>query len=530
MSYINEGATSAFSTVVKFIDNFIDNRNAAKVKRNFNSKKDAPRGLRRSSIMSATKDLVMSFPILCSDSIQPNVAGMISKAIERNCVTQLQLLFSATYLAGNNGQEVLKQWHNNLETNRDSMDDYLDILDAMEVQFAAKESKTVDFVSNKYPNLAVDMINEVKINNNKFYPITSFSEASINCYEITESYNGIDVRRNVLKEADEYIINPFDGLNGNMSKAQFDANMSKTRYDQEAQKNANANTTSRGKNRTDNNRFEYEKKRDKRNDRYQSYRDFKNDENMEFRNGIEFGKFAQSQVQDKENYFKRQLLDNDVKKFNELVPSMIIVRYNVADASNSYGNAIESEFVAGVKTRLIPVSSEEIIDRVNVVFKNRPSKLNWVRATTGEINFMKDFVMGIEQAKIDAKRDSKLSKTSPIWRSLQYRANKSNINRLRKNRANDAGAITTLVITQDEVDYIKQNFGVDLSIPAKANYLMTQYNFMGIVIVDETFEVARFLFDGGNQYDDLSFSNLERETGDTSYKKVVNLISKINRG
>ena len=35
MSYINEGAASAFSTVVKFIDSFIDNRNAAKVKKNF---------------------------------------------------------------------------------------------------------------------------------------------------------------------------------------------------------------------------------------------------------------------------------------------------------------------------------------------------------------------------------------------------------------------------------------------------------------------------------------------------------------
>lgn len=530
MSYVNESGVNAFSKVLSFISDFSKSRKDIKDRKdNPRSKSNYSSGLNRSSIMRATKDLVMSFPILCSDSIQPNVAGMISKAVERNCVTQLQLLFSATYLAGNSGQEVLRQWHNNLETNRNSMDDYLDILDALEYTLA-RESKTSEFVSNKYPNLAVDMINEVKLNNN-YFPITSFSEASINCFEIVDSYGNFRVKKNVLKEAD--IVNPFPDSNGNhnfIDTDQFNANMSKIKFDFETQKAANSNSYNDRKEKKEEEKFEYEKKRDKRQDRYQSYRDMKKDQYDERRSDLEGMKFAQSTLSNREEYFKRQLLDNDVKKYNELVPSMIIVRYNVANPSDKYGAAIESEFIAGVKTRLVPVSSEEIIDRINVIFGNRPSRLNWIRATTGEISFMKDFVMAIDQAKIDAKRDSKLSKTSPIWRSLQYRANKSNINRLRKNKANDAGAITTLVITQDEVDYIKQNFNVDLSNPAKANYLMSQYNFMGIVIVDETFEVARFLFDGNDHYDDLAFANLERETGDSSYKKVVNLISKINRG
>ena len=448
-----------------------------------------------------------------------------------NCVTQLQLLFSATYLAGNSGQEVLRQWHNNLETNKNSMDDYLDILDALEYTLA-RESKTSEFVSNKYPNLAVDMINEVKLNNN-YFPITSFSEASINCFEIVDSYGNFRVKKNVLKEAgDEYIIHPLTGQR--ISKAQFDAEETFYRNSDQRQNSAYQRADNQAKTRFEKDKFEkefeFEKERYEKDSAYRKEVDATRAMYDARKSDIEGMKFAQSALSNREEYFKRQLLDNDVKKYNELVPSMIIVRYNVANPSDKYGAAIESEFIAGVKTRLVPVSSEEIIDRINVIFSNRPSRLNWIRATTGEISFMKDFLMAIDQAKIDAKRDSKLSKTSPIWRSLQYRANKSNINRLRKNKANDAGAITTLVITQDEVDYIKQNFNVDLNNPAKANYLMSQYNFMGIVIVDETFEVARFLFDGNDHYDDLSFANLERETGDSSYKKVVNLISKINRG
>lgn len=525
MPYVNESAGAAFKKVLDFINfsakNFSDTKNSK-----YSSKNSV--GLRSNSIMSASKDLVMSFPVLCSDAISASTACMVSKAIERNCVTTLQLLFSATYLSGNNGQEVLKKFHNNIKTDI-NMDDFLDIVDSLEGMKGYRlESKTYDYRSNNYPNLAVDMVNEVKLNNSQFYPVTSFSETSINSYEISQGYNGRSrVSLNVLKEAlgDNDYIN-VNGINIPRSQAEFDANERKAA--DERQRTANSAAQSKTRSRAEKEKFEFEQNKYGRDYAYRKAHDEKvfNQDKAEFDYRVALDKQKAGGAE----FFRRQLLDQDVKKFNELVPSMIIVRYNVTDPSNRYNMAIEQEFIAGVKTRLIPVTSEEIIDRLNVLFVNKPSRLNWVRATTGEISFMKDFVLGLDQAKIDAKRDSKLSKTSPIWRSLQYRSSKSGINRLRKNKANDAGAITTLVITQEEVNYLKQNFGVDLSNPTKAAYVLEQYNFMGLVIVDETFEVARFLFDGGTYFEDLSFASLEKETGDNSYKKVVNLISKINRG
>ena len=142
---------------------------------------------------------------------------------------------------------------------------------------------------------------------------------------------------------------------------------------------------------------------------------------------------------------------------------------------------------------------------------------------------MKDFLLGIGKAKIAAKQDA-YEKVSPIWKHLKYRSNKSVLNRLIKNKPNDAGAITTLVLSSEEVDYLKKEMDIDLTNIKSAQKLMDAYNFMGIVIVDENFEVARFLFDGAAYYEDIAFSSLEREDKDSSYKKVVNLISKINRG
>ena len=58
---------------------------------------------------------------------------------------------------------------------------------------------------------------------------------------------------------------------------------------------------------------------------------------------------------------------------------------------------------------------------------------------------------------------------------------------------------------------------------------MEQYNLMCLCIVDEEVEVARFLFDGDKYFQDYSFNALERETGDANYKKIINLMSKMNR-
>ena len=95
------------------------------------------------------------------------------------------------------------------------------------------------------------------------------------------------------------------------------------------------------------------------------------------------------------------------------------------------------------------------------------------------------------------------------------------------NQTNDAAAITTLVVSQQLVNLIKKEYDVDLANVKTASMIMDSYNLLCLCIVDESMEVARFLYDGDSYYEDLSFNSLERETGDGSYKKVINLLSKM---
>lgn len=526
MPYITEaGAGDVFKKICNLVQNFSDKRESTRSSRNSGYYNGDFKGLQRSSIMKASKDLVMTFPVICSDTLSPSTASMINKAIERNCVTQLQILFSASYMNGNSGQEVLRMWHRNMDANI-GLDDVLDISDSigsMGVPF--KEQCQALHDADRF---AQEMVNECKLP--KKYYEDSLNMESLRSYFVEETWEGYKVKKglSVVVEAkkanDDEIGDPRYAYSYvPISKAQFDADMkfderidSKTKFDyQQRMDNIKLNK--------DQEKFDYQKKVDDQR--------LKNDaEKFAYQKDQDFMRAKQQAAQDTLDHFRKQLLDNDVKKCNELVPSMIIVRFHVANAEDTLKTAVEQQFIAGVKARLIPVTSEDIMNHVRTAITTKVNKFNWIRATTGEISFSRDFVLGLDQAKIDAKNNSRLSKSSPIWRSLQSRSTKSALNRLKKNRANDAGAITTLVLTREEVNYLKSNYNIDLLNVKTAQSVMEAYNFMGLVIVDENFEVASFLFDGDLYYDEKAFASLEKESGDGSYKKVINLISKINRG
>lgn len=471
--------------------------------------------LTKSSIMKASKDLVLSFPVLCSNTVTPQTAMMITKAIERNCVTTLQLLFASSYLKGSDGQEVLKKWHKNMDTDF-AVDDYLDTVDTA--------LQTIDQGLDK---LAVSF-KEAFLEDQKRYPLSSFSESSVLEFDVSRDYNGNFqvTRRNYVNEAENKFINTKWGMM-DKDQAQFYQNDEKIGMQANSQQNQQYNADRS---------YEFEKQKfasqnarnDARDRREEEYNKSKLDIDRQSLN-LQKSRNSRGELTDQIDFFTKQLMDSDVKKCNELVPSMIIVRFNIVDpeADNAM---VEKQFIAGVKARLIPCDSMEIINKIAAINKTKPSLVNLVRATTGEISLARDFIFAIDQAKIDAKAGTKLSKTSPIWRSLQSRSTRSGMNRLKKNKANDAGAITTLVLTAEEVNMLKKEYNFDLYNISKAKFVMESYNLMTLVVVDEEIEVARFLLDGEQYYQDYSFNSLERETGDGSYKKVINLISKINRG
>lgn len=221
----------------------------------------------------------------------------------------------------------------------------------------------------------------------------------------------------------------------------------------------------------------------------------------------------------------KRLLPTDVKKANELVPSLMIINIHSTDDA---GNPVVMQAVLGVKAKVYSVPSELTLNKL--VRKNADSNviLQLVRASTREISFLKDFLLAIDNAKLDSLQKSKKGSASKLFKALERRALNGKIRKLAKKNI-DTKAISSLVISMEEAEYLLKYNNIDVLRPNTIIPIMEKLNLLYFVIVDETNENIRLLVDGDNEYEIISFTHLERETNDGEYKKVINLMSKINR-
>ena len=142
------------------------------------------------SIAKRASNLVLVFPVLCSTSINIQTASIISKAIERKCVSLLQILFSSVQLtSADNMYDYLKQFHTNLNLRSGlTLDDFMGIMDKM-VDEGAIEVTNMEL----YQTVKEDM------HNINYYLSTELNPSSINDYHIRKDMYG---ESRIIKEAD----------------------------------------------------------------------------------------------------------------------------------------------------------------------------------------------------------------------------------------------------------------------------------------------------------------------------------------
>jgi len=232
---------------------------------------------------------------------------------------------------------------------------------------------------------------------------------------------------------------------------------------------------------------------------------------------------------DSRDAIAKQLLDSDIKKANELVPSTLAVNFIYSDPDSGKEHIPVKDVVIGVKARMIPIDSVDVINHFMIKIEDKNWLLHFFKATTRETSFFRDFLFMIDRAKIDALSRSKRGSSSPMWKILERRARSSKFQRL-IGKSNECSAITTVVLSQEEVDFVKKEYGIDFEKFENIGKVMSDYNLMGFVIVDESLEVAKFLFDTGEaMWENIAFSGLEREGNNNDYKKIVNLMTKMSR-
>lgn len=421
------------------------------------------------SIANKSNDLICVFPVMSSRNIAIGNQAMVSKAIEKNLVAMLQMLFSAFQVAdADDAFEYIKTFHTNINKSAKSfdIDDVItvsNLIDGM-TESAFKVGAKVDMGIVEAVKQDLKRMNFVLESNISTRPISE----SFSCNIDPSGKYVVEVKP--YREDNSSSVNVFNmGASSPVEPAVI-----------------------------------------------------KDRERIKF--NYDLDKIDSQINKDKVDFFKNQVLSTEYKKANELQPTLMVINFKIKSGDRFI--PIDS-MVIGVKAKLYPIGSEDII--THLVSKTKDA--NWIqkfiKASTKEISFFKDFLFAIDKAKVDALSMSRKGSSNMMWKVLERRANKSKFNKLMA-RSNDSTAITTIMVSQNEVDYMKKEYQVDISDIHTARTLLDQYNLIGLCIVDESLEIAKFLYDtGDDMWETISFSNLERESNDNTYKKVVNLMTKV---
>ena len=431
------------------------------------------------SISKYSKNMILTFPVLCDDTLSIETAQMISRVNEKNITTMLQLLFSSMSIKGNNGAQVLAQFHKNIENT--SMDDIVNTLNSI----AGTQESAIERARDRE---ALKVMTE-SLKSIKTFPKESLNEKSLSDYLVRNYGN-----KTIVYEA-----------------PQVDPNIEAIKNKSEQRGSEAAYGLGEPRDQREEDKFQYQIYRDKEKDRRDdeksardSRRDKRDDQNDEI------------------NFASKQIVPQDVKKANELQPTLMVVKMNDVDENGNVVNKMT--FYAGVKSRLIACTSMDIVERLVAKNKARLNFKNFLRATSGEIKW-RDFLFCWDQAKVNARNAVKKGEAAIMWNLLEKRSTKNNANKIRRS-GNDASAITSLVINQETVNYINSTYRIDINSPKEAKKLMDEFNFLAIIICDESNEAARFLYDGNDNYELLSYSALSREVAEKNLKKEINLINK----
>ena len=469
------------------------------------------------SISKYTKNLVLSFPVLCDNTLSISTIQMISKATEKNIVSMLKMLLSAKSINGDDGREILSRIHMNIDA------DIEDIIDAIDRY--CEESGVEGIASDAECRDAIrEMVYQLRTPQ-KSFPAESLNETSINDYYV-RNFNG---KYKVIKEdeasyrqamnnTDMYYYNNHDGSQTPLDLEKNERERRKDEREVEKNKRDRAEEIRKdNRDRREEEKFGYEKQRDSERDRYQKQRDkYQSDRD------------AEKDRNDRNNFFTRQVLDTDFKKANELQPTLLVVNFNSVGPDGK--SVIERKsFIAGVKCRMMGTDAMDIVERLVSKNKTKLSFKNLLRATTGEISFARDFLLAINQQKLNAKNAAKKGSAARMWNVLEKRATANRYNEIRK-KSNDASSITTLVVNAETVNYMISAYKFDLNNPKNAKLIMDSYNFLSIVIADDANEYARFIYDGDKEYQEIAYAGLSKQASDkNAYKDMVNLINRAGR-
>lgn len=451
------------------------------------------------SITRANKDLTMTFPVMVSNTVDPASAQLVSRALERKFVTLTQMLLSAISITSSKDAiDHLKNIHSNLDlTSFFDVDDYL----------AVSQEATANHIFDATEVKAV---------------YEAFRQERLRAKPINHLITRPQTPTRPMKEefGEEYTKDQLNALG--TALALKDIKDGKHDFSGYFQGRTQVRDARLGQHRAEHERdaaIQQALANDERARRIVQAGSRRYNRMRQDRDNL------QSRIDDltavRTNGISHLAKDQDYKKANELQPTLLQIQFI---STNDNNDPITVDAYVGIKTKIYCVDSADIANHIVSKRSYNFSLYNLIKATSGEIEFWRDFVFAIKKAKIDAVSNTHRGSSSKLWKVLERRALASKINRFMSAR-NDATAITTLMMSAYDVEMLRKMEDIDISDSRVARKLMDDYNLVGIVIVDDSTESAKIIFDtGDDEYEPYTFKTLKRDDK-MDYKQMIQLLA-----
>lgn len=228
-------------------------------------------------------------------------------------------------------------------------------------------------------------------------------------------------------------------------------------------------------------------------------------------------------VREVKTFDREVFTDMEMKKANEAIP--MFTKATISFIVDDTEEVISRDVLIGIKAYVHKAPASELVNDIYNGIINKRKFLRFVKFITGEERSLTDLLFGIRELRTDAL-DAKSG--SGQWRSAfkrRRRWSKLSVPYLTKEYTPNG----TIVMTMNEVNFIKEQYGIDIMTPDHVRMIMDSDYLLGFVILDQANEMVYVTYDGhGYGFQQYTYAMLEREqnTSDRMMRELYRSLSR----
>lgn len=223
--------------------------------------------------------------------------------------------------------------------------------------------------------------------------------------------------------------------------------------------------------------------------------------------GVNVGRAAIRNGYEGHKTFDKEIFTNmDMKKSNEAIPTF--AKATIGFIVDETEQVVNRDVLVGIKVYLHKVAAIDLINDMYNCIINKRQFLKFVKFISGEEKSLADLLFGFKELKVDALNSKGAGRWASAFRRRKRWANMS-VPYLMKGYTPNG----TVVLTMNEVQYIKDEYGVDIMMPEHIKMLMDASFLLGFVVLDQANEMCYITYDGHDgQFQQYTYAMLERES------------------